>query len=148
MHWFKAMLMHRLNDWLRETRQAFIWGFANQTVWQMDLAYPTALEDAPEDAGAMMDPTTLADGPDTVDLSGGLSTTATTLNEDPPAKRARIATNPFTGLKCKAPSPVGPTSSSASGLTAGERGSGLQGVPPKAMPRRGVAKAKPAPGGQ
>ena len=147
MHWFKAMLMHRLNDWLRETRQPFIWGFDNQAVWQMDLAYPSALDDASAHAGAMLNLTTVAAASDQVVLSGSMPTTATTANEDPPAKRARIASQPIMGSKSKAPSRVGPASSSASGLTASDRGLGQQGITPKAMPRSGVAQAKTAPGG-
>ena len=150
MHWFKAMLMHRLNDWLRETRQPFIWGFDNQSVWQMDLAYQSALDDESERASSMVDLTTVAAAADQEVLSGRMSTAATTPNEDPPAKRARIAGKPIIGLTSKAPSPVGPASSSASGLTASDRILGLQGLPPKAKarPLSGVAKAKTAPGGQ
>jgi hypothetical protein len=147
MHWFKAVLMHRLNEWLRESRQAFIWGFDNQTVWQMDLAYPSALEDPADDAAPMVDPTALVADAGTVDLTIGSAKRPGTFHEDPQPKRARIEATAVTGLKCKAGFPVMASSSSASGLTSAERATDRSVPTPKQMPRSGAAKAKPAPGG-
>jgi hypothetical protein len=147
MHWFKAVLTHRLNEWLRESRQAFIWGFDNQSVWQMDLAYPSALEDLPEEAAPMLDATALLADAGTVDLTGGSAKQSVTLHEDPPAKRARVEASLYTGLKCKAGFPTMGSSSSASGLTSVDRARESSVAVPKPMPRSGVAKAKAAPGG-
>jgi hypothetical protein len=147
MHWFKAVLMHRLNEWLRESRQPFIWCFDNQSVWQMDLAYPSALEDPPEEAAPMLDAAALLADASTIDLTAGSAKESGTAQEHPPAKRARIDASAYTGLKCKAGFPMMGSSSSASGLSSADRARESSVAAPKPMPRCGVAKAKPAPGG-
>jgi hypothetical protein len=148
MHWFKAVLMHRLNEWLRETRQPFIWGFDNQTVWQLDLAYPASLLEPPEGVVPLLEAAPLPTDVGAVHMGEDMAGRSGQGDDEPQSKRARVGGDPVIGLKCKASPPVPALGSSASGLTSTERIRAGPPAAPKPMPRSGAAKATIAPGGQ
>lgn len=144
MHWFKAVLTHRLNEWLRETRQDFVWGFDGQTVWQLELAYPAGMLDATESSTATVPVAELLADSAAIDLPGGEAPPRPPGILEPPAKRQRVGAVRHTGLTTKAASPIAPSGSAGSGLSEHERRGAVAGATPKPMPRSGKKAAKAA----